>query len=323
MRKCTTLCTYGLVGMLFVVVSAMPALAANTPIVGGSPTLNSILVQLYPNGETLTRVDDFPDGASPADEGLVIDLLQGPGITGRTDQSWTDGVVFVDVRVKYAGFNHAFGWERDGIHDILFNVVGSDFNVSGSADAVDVSGGVFRWIDQTNPGVWSSDVSANSDGKDHMITYLVSGGNTTSTTWVLCWDDQAGGGDRDFNDMIIEVIIDDCPDDPNKTSPGQCGCGVPDDDSDGDTVADCLDTCPNDPNKTAPGQCGCGVADTDSDEDGTADCVDGCPSDPDKTAPGACGCGVADTPTDGTADCDADNSDTAPGLQRRLPGRSI
>jgi predicted outer membrane repeat protein len=38
------------------------------------------------------------------------------------------------------------------------------------------------------------------------------------------------------------------------------------------------DTCPNDPAKTAPGACGCGVADTDTDSDGLADCVDNCPS---------------------------------------------
>jgi len=35
-----------------------------------------------------------------------------------------------------------------------------------------------------------------------------------------------------------------------------------------------VDNCPNDPNKTEPGICGCGVADTDSDGDGTPDCND-------------------------------------------------
>ncbi|MCP4740796.1 MAG: hypothetical protein GY871_00980, partial [Actinomycetales bacterium] len=45
-----------------------------------------------------------------------------------------------------------------------------------------------------------------------------------------------------------------------------------DTDSDGDGTPDCVDDCPNDPNKTEPGACGCGVADTDSDGDGTFDC---------------------------------------------------
>lgn len=46
---------------------------------------------------------------------------------------------------------------------------------------------------------------------------------------------------------------DSCPDDPDKTEPGDCGCGVPDTDTDGDGIADCLDQCPDDPDKTEPG----------------------------------------------------------------------
>ena len=112
---------------------------------------------------------------------------------------------------------------------------------------------------------------------------------------------------------------DNCPNDPNKTEPGVCGCGVADTDTDGDGVADCNDGCPADPNKTAPGVCGCGVADTDTDGDGVADCIDGCPNDPNKTAPGVCGCGTPDTDTDsdGTADCNDqcpnDSNKTVPG----------
>jgi len=56
--------------------------------------------------------------------------------------------------------------------------------------------------------------------------------------------------------------------------------------------ASVVDNCPNDPNKLEPGDCGCGVADTDTDKDGTADCDDSCPNDPGKTKPGECGCGV-------------------------------
>jgi hypothetical protein len=65
-------------------------------------------------------------------------------------------------------------------------------------------------------------------------------------------------------------------------------------DTDADGTPNCLDGCPNDPLKTSPGVCGCGVADTDSDNDGTPNCIDGCPNDPLKIAPGICGCGVAE-----------------------------
>ena len=112
---------------------------------------------------------------------------------------------------------------------------------------------------------------------------------------------------------------DNCPNDPDKIDPGACGCGVADVDSDGDSYYDCVDGCPNDPNKIDPGTCGCGVEDDDSDGDGTPDCNDGCPADPNKIDPGACGCGEVDADSDGDGamdcvdGCPLDPNKTAPG----------
>ena len=110
-----------------------------------------------------------------------------------------------------------------------------------------------------------------------------------------------------------------CPNDPNKIAAGTCGCGVPDTDSDGDGTPNCNDLCPNDPNKIAAGTCGCGVEDTDNDGDGTPNCNDLCPNDPNKIAAGTCGCGVADTDSDGDGTpncndgCPNDANKTSPG----------
>jgi hypothetical protein len=71
---------------------------------------------------------------------------------------------------------------------------------------------------------------------------------------------------------------DGCPNDPAKTAPGACGCGVPDVNTDGDGAPDCADQCPGDPAKTTPGACGCGVPDVDTDGDGLLDCADNCPA---------------------------------------------
>jgi hypothetical protein len=155
------------------------------------------------------------------------------------------------------------------------------------------------------------------------------------------WNNESGGNPLDENNEVtgealwgISTVVADndadrdgtpdchdlCPHDPNKTQPGQCGCGVADTDSDNDGTADCNDLCPNDPNKTQPGQCGCGIADTDSDSDGTSDCHDLCPTDPLKTSPGICGCGVADIDSDGDGVvncndlCPFDPLKTAPGV---------
>jgi Thrombospondin type 3 repeat len=73
------------------------------------------------------------------------------------------------------------------------------------------------------------------------------------------------------------------------------------------------DSCPSDPLKTSPGQCGCGNLDTDTDSDGTADCNDNCASDPNKIAVGQCGCGFAeslDTDSDGICGIATDNCPT-------------
>jgi hypothetical protein len=49
-------------------------------------------------------------------------------------------------------------------------------------------------------------------------------------------------------------------------------------DADNDGTPDSSDNCPNDPGKTEPGICGCGIADKDTDLDGHLDCFDNCPT---------------------------------------------
>jgi hypothetical protein len=55
-------------------------------------------------------------------------------------------------------------------------------------------------------------------------------------------------------------------------------------------VGDACDSCPNDPNKTVPGVCGCGTLDTDADADGIADCKDTCLGTPEGEPVNADGC---------------------------------
>jgi len=172
-----------------------------------------------------------------------------------------------------------------------------------------------------------TETELNGDECDHAWVYE---NPNPGGGYIVAFEDLENLGDRDYEDRVVLLQLDtdkdgepdemdNCPNDPNKTAPGQCGCGNPDTDSDGDGTADCIDGCPTDPDKTEPGQCGCGNPDTDSDGDGTADCIDGCPTDPNKTEPGVCGCSVPDTDTDsdGTPDCidgcPNDPNKTAPG----------
>ncbi|HKQ47961.1 MAG TPA: hypothetical protein VJZ71_07830, partial [Phycisphaerae bacterium] len=87
---------------------------------------------------------------------------------------------------------------------------------------------------------------------------------------------------------------DGCVDDPLKSAPGVCGCGVPDvGDADEDGVLDCVDPCPED-------------FFDDSDNDGSCDSADACPHDPDNDADSDGVCGDVDacpgTPSEEDAD---------------------
>ncbi len=116
------------------------------------------------------------------------------------------------------------------------------------------------------------------------------GGDPVGCAVDACACDSGGCGDQ-------------CPDDPNKDEPGECGCGRAEEtgDSDGDIVIDCLDSCRDDPLKTEPGVCGCDIAEEtdDTDGDGVPLCLDGCPDNPDKASPGVCGCEMPDTESAG------------------------
>ena len=123
-------------------------------------------------------------------------------------------------------------------------------------------------------------------------------------------------------------VVDYCPDNPNKTHPGVCGCDTDDiiDAYTGLYTCNQIDLCPNDPQKTDPGICGCGVADT-MGNNGLALClmqnIDLCPSDPNKTLPGICGCGVPDNldPTTGVPNCLSEQIDLCPDDETKtLPG---
>lgn len=82
--------------------------------------------------------------------------------------------------------------------------------------------------------------------------------------------------DTEDTNVSVQTDNDECPDDPDKTFPGLCGCGVPDVDSDGDGTPDCTDGCLSDPDKAEPGICGCGAPELDSDSDGACDLSDQC-----------------------------------------------
>jgi hypothetical protein len=265
-----------------------------------------------------------------------------PGGAWGIDTADYDGDGDVDVSVAICG--EEYGWVAilrgngtGALGSPEMNVSGrcpmfldsGDFDADGDIDIIAASRGV---------PVWETNLLENpGNGVFPSFRSLVSGWNPQQ----VIADDFDRDGDLDIvqangasytatifeNRVLTEdpsqstpAICDRCPTDPAKVEPGQCGCGLPDADTDRDTVLDCRDGCPQDALKTQPGRCGCGVSDADGDGDGTPNCSDDCPSDASKVTPALCGCGVSevDSDRDGAPncadECPQDNSKTSPGV---------
>jgi hypothetical protein len=153
----------------------------------------SILNELYNN--EVKRIDDF--GAS------------------ITDQVWLNLNGGANIEAKYAGYTQNLGYIA-GTSGLSFapltgTVTGNGFagTLSGTLSTTlpPVSSGLtnFRWADQTSGApLWSSMINDNSDGLDHMVTFLITGGPSAGN-YVIAFDDQFRGGDGDFQDLVVEV----------------------------------------------------------------------------------------------------------------------
>jgi len=161
--------------------------------------------EIYTIGDvTATRVNDYVREGLPGDN-LYLLATSLPG-SNVTDQIWHDGIASITARARFAGYDQQFGYENDdGYHELI--------DVGNQSGWIDVAanpevfnaGETWEWIREGSGLTWSSLQSSNADRLDHLITYYVEGLNDNAITWVLFWDDQYGGGDLDFNDLVIEM----------------------------------------------------------------------------------------------------------------------
>jgi len=185
-----------------------------------TPTANN--AASYTNGTiTATRIDDKKaDGA----RGDNLDLLTGVRGLPVTDQVWEDGISIATAKAKFASFNDGFGYmlgSSAGTFTKLFDVTGSGYGAGGSAGPFNITG-PFRWGQDVRTLQTPIRTYLNSSRKDenhnndvdHMVTYKITGLNTSQTVWLLFWEDmsknRAGGQegvtpDQDYNDIVVEI----------------------------------------------------------------------------------------------------------------------
>ncbi|MBU1170229.1 MAG: PKD domain-containing protein [Proteobacteria bacterium] len=112
------------------------------------------------------------------------------------------------------------------------------------------------------------------------ITHIYALPGTYGVT-LTAYDNRGGEISVSHDVTVSGDTVDLCPDDPLKVSPGICGCGNPDLDSDSDGLYDCVDDCPYD-------------AGNDQDHDGICGNLDICPLDGDNDRDGDSVCGNVD-----------------------------
>jgi hypothetical protein len=151
----------------------------------------------------------------------ILDTLYGSGsyvrISDSVDGLWEPvGAVGSAIgRATWAGHDNRLGWNDGTAHDLLTLSAdgltpdpvgplgpGSIFTFSPT--------GFFRFTDQdlATGKLWSSDAALNSDGLDHMVTFMITSG-AAAGRYVIGFEDLAGpkgnSSDRDFNDLVVEV----------------------------------------------------------------------------------------------------------------------
>jgi len=131
-------------------------------------------------------------------------------IDDSADQTWTQQASSARAVAAFAKHKQAFGYfqgDSGGSFNKLFEVSGNQFDVDGSVTDSRLDGSIRFGRNENIGRAFSSLAAENRDGKDHLVSYKVSGpDNLQAPTYLLFWEDKWGkNSDFDFNDLVVEV----------------------------------------------------------------------------------------------------------------------
>ena len=162
----------------------------------------------------LTLVARKGDQAPGAPSGAVFSYLPDPGITESGHVAFSAAL----AGNVTPGVNDSGIWEQDAN--------GNLFNVALTGDVIQVAPGDFRTIGSLIAYPGSNDGHLRDLNNIDQIAFWARFTDNSEGIFVTVGPDGDGDG--------VNNAFDSCQNDPGKSSPGLCGCGVPDTDSDKD-----------------------------------------------------------------------------------------
>ncbi|MEM6552800.1 MAG: DUF4114 domain-containing protein [Planctomycetota bacterium] len=178
-----------------VALAAGPAMGGLTPIVESS-------------GEA-THLDIFNatygGGFSAAGAGFTSSSVSVERVDDSEDIAFGFGSFTARSVARFASLDQSFGYiDGGGDFQLLFEETGQGYDVTGSVEETTLETPV-TFARLGTGGIVSSDPTANSDGRDHLITYKVTDGSD-DPFYVLFFEDLFGtSADDDFQDLVVEV----------------------------------------------------------------------------------------------------------------------
>lgn len=179
---------------------------AGTTVIGksksrGEATHEQVLENVY-GGNFSQSGNDFSNGS--------VTITR---IDDSADQSWNVNVLSAKAVAAFARKSHTLSAvDESGNINTLFKTRGKGFNATGVADASALAGAQAAAgssnvkFSRTGEGKFSSVDSENADGRDHLVSYKVSGLGGADDTYLLFWEDTgARRSDFDYNDLVVEL----------------------------------------------------------------------------------------------------------------------
>ena len=146
--------------------------------------VEDIVTELY--GTSARRINDYAGDPSVKNTDVEWNFLGG-----------SVAPTFTEV-AKLAGFSSEFGiiYEDEfWSYDPFVDQYGADSEIKYYL-------GMMVTTLSGEEYLWSSNSEDNIDGLDHMVTWVI---DEDAGKYVVAFEDFLGGGDQDFNDLIIEV----------------------------------------------------------------------------------------------------------------------